>query len=372
MPEIFGCKGDRQEALRLDRKEVGENVSRMIHVGRRVVLLYLFRMSFAGKRVLLFAASLFGYQDAIKSCLEQSGAKVDYFDERPANSFFVKAMIRINRNTLAAYIDRYHLRIAEQTKETPYDYILVIKGESMSSKTIKYLKHLHPQAQCVIYHWDSIANNANALRILPLFDRAFSFDRNDCRQFGMTFLPLFYMQEYADLAKESRPMDYDLLFVGTTHSDRYSLVNAVTRQIDTWGGRYFTYFFFPSKILYYKMRLLDRHLRGTHARDFHFKALGKQEVFDLFARTKATIDIQHPRQTGLTMRCIEALGAKKKLITTNAQIKEYDFYREQNILVIDRHHPVVPAEFFNTAYEELPETIYRKYSLENWLHTVLS
>ena len=127
-----------------------------------------------------------------------------------------------------------------------------------------------------------------------------------------------------------------------------------------------------TKILYYKMRLLDRHLRGTHARDFHFKALGKQEVFDLFARTKATIDIQHPRQTGLTMRCIEALGAKKKLITTNAQIKEYDFYREQNILVIDRHHPVVPAEFFNTAYEELPETIYRKYSLENWLHTVLS
>ena len=51
------------------------------------------------------------------------GARVDYFDERPANSFAVKAAIRINRNLLARYIDRYHARIIERTKNRKYDYV---------------------------------------------------------------------------------------------------------------------------------------------------------------------------------------------------------------------------------------------------------
>lgn len=327
-------------------------------------------MSFKNKRVLLLAANLFGYHDEIKRGLERLGAHVDYFDERPANSFMVKAAIRINRNLLAPYLDRYHNKIIDSTHDTPYDYILVIKGESLSAKTVKRLKVVHPCAKLVIYLWDSIANNVNALRILSLFDRVFSFDKFDCERWGINFLPLFYLPEYAAIVQ--REPDYDLVFVGTTHSDRYHLVHSVVQQITAIGGRCFTYFFSPNRILYYRMKLLNKHVRTAHTCDFHFKALSKREMFDLFSRAKTTIDTQHPRQTGLTMRCIEALGAKRKLITTNHHIRNYDFFREQNILVIDRKHPVIPVDFLNTPYEELPDSIYRKYSLESWLDTLFN
>lgn len=68
-------------------------------------------MFLENRNILFFSAQAFGYQNEIRAEMERMGARVDYFDERPANSFAVKAAIRINRNLLARYIDRYHARI---------------------------------------------------------------------------------------------------------------------------------------------------------------------------------------------------------------------------------------------------------------------
>ena len=62
-------------------------------------------MFLQGKRILFFSAHLFGYQNDIRLAMESVGAIVDYYDERPANNFLVKGVIRINRNLLAGYIN---------------------------------------------------------------------------------------------------------------------------------------------------------------------------------------------------------------------------------------------------------------------------
>ena len=93
------------------------------------------------KNILFFSAQAFGYQNEIRAEMERMGAHVDYFDERPANSFVVKAMIRINRNLLARYIDRYHERIIEGTKDRKYDYVFFIKGESVSVANLEKIKN---------------------------------------------------------------------------------------------------------------------------------------------------------------------------------------------------------------------------------------
>lgn len=110
-------------------------------------------------------------------------------------------------------------------------------------------------------------------------------------------------------------------------------------QIERTGGRCFAYMFFQSRILYWKMKLQNKSLRGTSARDFRFAPLPKAGLLDLYRKSRAVIDIQHPRQMGLTMRCIETMGAKRKLITTNGHIAEYDFYDPNNILIVDRRIP---------------------------------
>lgn len=235
-------------------------------------------MFLENRSILFFSAQAFGYQNEIRAEMERMGARVDYFDERPANSFAVKAAIRINRNLLARYIDRYHARIIERTKNRKYDYVFFIKGESISVENLDKIKELHPEAKLIIYHWDSIANNRNALRILPVFDRAFSFDKPDCEKLGIRFLPLFYLRDYEEIGRQEPDYRYDLLFVGTVHSDRYGLLRRVNGQIERTGGRCFAYMFFQSRILYWKMKLQNKSLRGTSARGFPLRPAAESRL----------------------------------------------------------------------------------------------
>jgi hypothetical protein len=84
------------------------------------------------------------------------------------------------------------------------------------------------------------------------------------------------------------------------------------------------------------------------------------------------VDIQHPKQQGLTMRAIEALGSRRKLLTTNASIRTYDFYSPENIRIIGRHGVALCPEFFKTPGVEVPELVYHKYSIDGWLDSVFS
>lgn len=328
-------------------------------------------MSLNNKRILFLSANLFGYQKEIKQCIEQQGAIVDYFDERPSNTFFVKALIRINRNLISKYIDNYHSKIIKKTCTNKYDFIFITKGESISVETLRQIKYTHSSAKLIIYHWDSIANNKNAINTLPLFDRIFSFDKPDCTKLGIEFLPLFYLNDYRCIADKSLPKPIDLLFIGTVHSDRHRFIQNIAKQIESRGLKSFLYFYFPSPLLYYKTKLSDKTLANTTMHDFFYKPLTKQQIIDLYQQSQIIIDVQHPKQTGLTMRCIEALGAKKKMITTNTHIKEYDFYNKNNILIVDRNNPVITDHFINSPYQEISNAVYKKYSIENWIQTIL-
>lgn len=327
-------------------------------------------MFLQGKRILFFSAHLFGYQNDIRLAMESVGAIVDYYDERPANNFLVKGVIRINRNLLAGYINHYYNKIIKETLQKEYDYVFFIKGESISASNVRRLKQFHPEANFIIYHWDSIANNSNAQNLLPYFDRVFSFDKIDCERLGLHFLPLFYTPDYANIPYYDKEIKYDMLFVGTTHSDRYKLVKRIEEQIIKMGGLCLTWFYFPSKILYYKMKIQNSYLRQIPVHTFHFKPMSKELLLQLYAGSRIIIDVQHPKQTGLTMRCIETLGAKRKLITTNYSIIEYDFYNPDNILVVDRNLPYVPEKFLNEPYRDTPKEIYESYSIKNWLSSI--
>ena len=91
---------------------------------------------------------------------------------------------------------------------------------------------------------------------------------------------------------------------------------------------------------------------------------------DIFKKSRCILDAPQAGQTGLTIRTIECLGAKRKLITTNTDIRYYDFYNESNILIFDDNVDVNSA-FFTNDYQDIPEEIYEKYSLRSWLKTML-
>jgi hypothetical protein len=325
-----------------------------------------------GKKVLLISPVYFNYYKEMIKSLTAMGAEVDWFDERPSNGFFVKAILRVNENLIMHNLNKYYSNIIENIKHKTYDYILIIKPEGIPVEVIEKLKKLNPKAKVVIELWDSLANNKAAVEKLQHAHKVFSFDKDDCKKYNLIFRPLFYIDKYKNLSKKANNNQYDLLFIGTVHTDRYKVLVNLKNKLEAAGLKVYFYMYIPYKAMYIGKKVLLRKFSGSSIKDFKFKPLSQDQIVDLVGKSRVVLDIQHPKQTGLTMRTIEMLGANKKLITTNESVKDYDFYNKANIQVVDRNISNLDLEFFNSKYEVVPNEIKEKYSLEYWLLELLS
>ncbi len=330
----------------------------------------------AGMKILYIAPSFFGYEQEIKKELEVAGCKVDWFDDRPASTALVKALIRFKPELIAAYSDQYFDRIIVETQSTHYDAVFVIKGEALSTARIQKLKDVQPQAIFLYYSWDSLKNFKNSHAKLALFDKVYSFDRNDCINHPMVkHLALFYTRTYENIhLSKNQNKEIDLLFLGSIHSDRYPVVQRIWKAAQQVRPqiRVYDHFFYQSKWVFFLRKMFDPQFKNIPWQTVCWDSLNPIQTLDLVNRSNIIVDVHHPGQNGLTMRTIESLGADKKLITTNEEVYKYDFYNPENICVIDRNQPILSENFLSSKYDPLDSEIYAKYSLRHWLAQIFS
>lgn len=328
-------------------------------------------MDFTGKTVLFISPSFFGYEQAIAKRMEELGATVYFFDDRPSNSFLGKGLLRAHKKLYAAKIRQYYKPIEKEIESIPnIDVIFLLSPEALPLPLLEKTITSNPGIKVLLYMWDSIQNKIGTKKYLPYCHRIFTFDPGDKKYDDrIEFCPLFYLNEYS-LLDTADSYDYDLSFIGTAHSDRYILASSIRNQIENVGGKVFLYFYLQSRKLYLYLKLTNVHFRLTHVNQFQYKPLSSKETMEIIKKSRIVLDIQHPKQTGLTMRTLEVLGAQRKLITTNVEVSNYDFYNAQNILIVDRNNPSIPFEFITSPYVPVEESIYKKYSLDGWLNCI--
>jgi hypothetical protein len=327
--------------------------------------------NFKNKRILFLSVQTFNYEKYIADKLRSLGAIVDYYDERPANSIFVKGIIRFKRSLYQKKINSYYKEILKNTIGTNYNFLFVIKGEVVPSFFLEEFKNRNPKCVFIFYTWDSFSNNPNAASVLKYFDRKFTFDSNDALLFNLDFRPLFFIDDYLEINKISnRIINYNLLFLGTAHSDRYKIGNTVVNWCDEQNLVSYAYYYMPSRLVYMFKMLFDSSFYSFEYKKLSFKSLSTNEIVELYKESAVILDINHPSQNGLTMRTFEALGAGKKIITTNTEIKKYPFYNENNVFVIDRENVVLYKSFFDSPFIEIDSVLREDMSISGWLKTI--
>jgi hypothetical protein len=322
------------------------------------------------KNILLFVPNGRGnYGTAIESELNSLGAKTWVFDERPSAGTASKIFLRMAKGALGPYFLRYLKRIAEEVEDIDFDYVITIRAEAFTPASVTFLRGKFKSAMFILYLWDSI-NNTNTSSILQFYDRVLSFDHYDCEKFRLIHRPLFFIRQYNEISKTA-PSDIDVLFVAKLHSDRFKFAKSYEVALRDNGLSTFFFFYLQSKLMYYKMKLEGDNLDGARIADISFKPLTAHQVASLMKRSRASLDVQHPLQSGLTMRTLEVLGSKRKLITTNKEIKNYDFYNPENIMVVERNEVKVDKEFITSPFSEVSKEIYNKYSIQGWLEDII-
>lgn len=319
---------------------------------------------------LLICASFFGYAQAIKGRLETRGRRVVHFEDRPAATNFAKGLLRIAPIVMRSASDRYFRDIAIDVRDQPIKDVLVIKGEGLSPTAIREMRSLLPDARFTLYFWDSYLNMpSDSIQKVDLFDRAFSFDpRDTARDRRLVYRPLFYVRNCA--APPDQKQDIDVLFFGTMHGDRHAVLRRISRVLPK-GLRFEKFLYLPAPWLYPVRMLRDPTLIFGQKRDFIYQPKSKTEIDDLVARSRIVVDIERPVQTGYTIRAIELLCSNRKLITTNPEMVNADFFDPANIAVVDRFAPEIAPSFFQKSYAPLREEILNRYSLDRWIDEVL-
>src|SRR5690606_24485813 len=97
------------------------------------------------------------------------------------------------------------------------------------------------------------------------------------------------------------------------------------------------------------------------------KKIPYQEYLELISKTKAIIDIIPDGQSGLTVRPMESIFLKKKLVTTDLEIANQDFYNKQNIFIIGKDDESLLKEFIDSAYVPIADSVVYQYDLDGWL-----
>lgn len=296
------------------------------------------------------------------------GANVRYFDERPSNSWLVKAIIRFRKQLWSQNIEQYYSSIFSSLKNFNPDYLLVLRGEVLPALFLRDFKNKWPNCKMIFYNSDSFLNNPESLKIFELFDKSFTFDPKDAEIYNLNYLPLFYDDFYLTQSSEYTNRQFDLSFIGTLHSDRAMFIKKIIKQFPEHKAFIFFYTHGILGLIYHIIAW--RHFSLHTLKNLHFKPLTTNETRDVFLNSKFVIDSEHPNQNGLTSRTIESLGARCKLITTNRNIKDEDFYSEINICIVDRLNPRISRDFINSDFMQFNEQISEKYSLTRWLKTL--
>lgn len=325
-------------------------------------------------KLLLIMPRFFDYPEVITKELTNMGYEVDFFDDRPSTNAWVKAAIRINKNIIKRYIKKYFEYVMKTVQLKKYDVVFLISGQSLSfsENMIQRIKECQAHAKFVLYQWDSQTNFPYIKTMQKFFDKCYSFDRKDVKETeGLKFLPLFYSNTYKKIGeKNNNNFKYDFCFVGTAHPKKYKFINMMSKQLKEVYPKQYIYYFFPSPIVYFYRKLRNKEMRKAKYHEFHYVPLKGSQMNEIYESSRCVLDSAQEGQLGLTIRVLEALGAKKKLITTNEDIINYDFYRPENIYVYDGKIDLDNI-FFKSGYMDIETDVYEKYSIKNWLNEIL-
>lgn len=324
------------------------------------------------ERVLFIGTEFYDYHLKIKDEIERLGYLVDFYGDRPNTTSITRAMLKINPGLIKRRISDYYKQILEETRDNTYKYVFILNGKSFTREMIAGLKELHNYSEFVLYLWDSVELYPNVKEFLHLFDRCYTFDYKDSEQVeNLILLPLFYSDDYAQIPYLSNKNEYDLVSICTAHPNRYRIINKLFPILEKQGLRIYS-FYFIIKLQYIYNKIFISDFRHAKKEEFNFRSLSNHEVIDIISKSKSVFDIPHAKQTGLTMRTVETIGAKKKLITTNNYVEKYSFYNENNIFVLDDDNYKGIIEFLDKPYKELDQEVYESYSLGFWVRRILN
>ncbi len=313
-------------------------------------------------RITIISFDNWGFNQHIEKCLLEKGNIVNHIDINSFKYKYPNLFYRVKNFIFKLFFKKnlkhiyYGEKIIELLKnQERQDLILTIKGDFIDNKSIIEFKN-HAKKSIAFFN-DAISRYTNIKNVLTLFDEVYSFEKKDCEKYNLKFKTNFIYQQNK---KNKEKYKYQLFNI-SSKDKRTKIILKIASALQKIDIKY--------KIIIFDNK---KKLSKSSGVKIIEKPIPLENVNQFIDESKALLDIHRVKQDGLSFRVFESLGREKKLISTNRDLKNYDFYNQENILIIEGENFEIPKYFFDSKYIPIPEMILNKYLIENWVETFLN
>ena len=233
-------------------------------------------------------------------------------------------------------------------KLSAYDCIIVF--DSLHSANL--LKYIHKKydKRLIFWHWNPIKKNKDIAiwKETKEICEHWTFNPKDAKKYGMGLnSQFFFYQNQKNVSKKE-----SVFFVGTDKG-RYEKLIKISNDLKKIGVT-------P-----------DFHIISGNVNDnrkyVEKKYMEYDEVISRIRKSKAVVEILQDGQNGLTARALEAMFFETKLITSNKEIRNFDFYNNHNIFIVGEDNSHSLDVFLHTSFQSIDKKTLYPYDANGWI-----
>lgn len=219
---------------------------------------------------------------------------------------------------------------------------VIIFDNTYDKYLTKYIKKKNPQIKIILWYWNSMVeyNNENIAKDDSYIDEIWTYNRFDAENYALKYNPQFYSKK---MNNDNNDIQNDIIFMGRNKGRKEELINLK----DSFNG----------------VNLQTEFIIIEKEKDL----ITYDSYVEKVLKSKCILDYGNFEYCGLSLRPLEALFLKKKLITNNKDIINYDFYNKNNIFVLGIDDMAKLNDFINSEYIEIDQKIVDYYDFDNWL-----
>lgn len=231
------------------------------------------------------------------------------------------------------------------------DYVIV-SDPLITVDYLNWLQKTFPNAQ-LNFTYGNMVGKARHIKPyeIPKGWRIWTYDDYDAKEYG---LRLYRVNAFfRTFLRPRESAIYDVLFVGKDKGRGDYLLKLEER--------------FKSMGLRTKF-IIAADGRLNRRKKYYQKPIPYKEVVDLIVKSRSILNVAMEDQKGMTLRDLESLFFDVKLLTTNKNVVNMDFYNPKNVFILDGLNNIedIPA-FLSTDSVLVPDEIKKQHTLEHFV-----
>jgi hypothetical protein len=295
--------------------------------------------------LLVIPRHFYSFEKMIRETLESKAYKVVVCNDEYPSGNFGKIMGKLHIPLLLPITE--HVICRDYLNNKKYDLILIFKGRGISKSLIQ--KMVNSATRVIGYNWDSFKYNKAPLRWYQYATKYYTFDYRDAEKYSLPIVELFSSINTHNTEKE---IEYDISAIIRNHSGRLKYLDDILNILDK--EKIYTYIYEQNFFFFLMNFFRNPFLYIKYKNRISFKPLGYSDYVDIMRKSNFTIDYAHPYQSGITMRCFEAISVNTKIITNNVFLTKSRYFKDANPIICVENK--VNSRELNEAYASCQNT----------------